>query len=183
MKELTLPGTLRRFAPAGRLIACMALALLLTACRLGGYAPLSLALTALAGPGLPGLAGLAGAGLGALVFLDFQSGLRHTAAAILIFAASSAFFDTKLYRRPGFRPAVSAGMFLLVQSVYLLHRLAAEVMACFAAAALLAGCVWYGLRETEGEKRRPAAFLLLAALGLLRCTLKQMGLAKAYKSG
>ena len=26
-------------------------------------------------------------------------------------------------------------------------------------------------------------FLLLAALGLLRCTLKQMGLAKAYKSG
>ena len=29
MKELTLPGTLRRFAPAGRLIACMALALLL----------------------------------------------------------------------------------------------------------------------------------------------------------
>ena len=32
MKELTLPGTLRRFAPAGRLIACMALALLLTAC-------------------------------------------------------------------------------------------------------------------------------------------------------
>ena len=132
MKELTLPGTLRRFAPAGRLIACMALALLLTACRLGGYAPLSLALTALAGPGLPGLAGLAGAGLGALVFLDFQSGLRHTAAAILIFAASSAFFDTKLYRRPGFRPAVSAGMFLLVQSVYLLHRLAAEVMACFA---------------------------------------------------
>lgn len=108
----------------GRLIACMALTLLLTACRLGGYAPLSLALTALAGPGLPGLAGLAGAGLGALVFLDFQSGLRHTAAAILIFAASSAFFDTKLYRRPGFRPAVSAGMFLLVQSVYLLHRLA-----------------------------------------------------------
>ena len=92
MKELTLPGTLRRFAPAGRLIACMALTLLLTACRLGGYAPLSLALTALAGPGLPGLAGLAGAGLGALVFLDFQSGLRHTAAAILIFAASSAFF-------------------------------------------------------------------------------------------
>ena len=59
MKELTLPGTLRRFAPAGRLIACMALTLLLTACRLGGYAPLSLALTALAGPGLPGLAGLA----------------------------------------------------------------------------------------------------------------------------
>ena len=29
MKELTLPGTLRRFAPAGRLIACMALTLLL----------------------------------------------------------------------------------------------------------------------------------------------------------
>lgn len=57
-------------------------------------------------------------------------------------------------------------MFLLVQSVYLLHRLAAEVMACFAAAALLAGCVWYGLRETEGEKRRPAAFLLLAALSI-----------------
>ncbi len=169
MKELTLPGTLRRFAPAGRLIACMALTLLLTACRLGGYAPLSLALTALAGPGLPGLAGLAGAGLGALVFLDFQSGLRHTAAAILIFAASSAFFDTKFYRRPGFRPAVSAGMFLLVQSVYLLHRLAAEVMACFAAAALLAGCVWYGLRETEGEKRRPAAFLLLAALSIALC--------------
>lgn len=164
MKELTLPGTLRRFAPAGRLIACMALTLLLTACRLGGYAPLSLALTALAGPGLPGLAGLAGAGLGALVFLDFQSGLRHTAAAILIFAASSAFFDTKLYRRPGVRPAVSAGMFLLVQSVYLLHRLAAEVMACFAAAARPGAlCAGLGLAlDLTGE---PPQLLLTALCG------------------
>ena len=52
MKELTLPGTLRRFAPAGRLIACMALALLLTACRLGGSAPLSSAPAAPARPGI-----------------------------------------------------------------------------------------------------------------------------------
>lgn len=169
MKEITLPGGLRRFLPAGRLLARLALAALLTACRIGGgYAPLSLALAALSGPGLPGLAGLAGAGLGALAFLDFQSGLRHTAAAILIFAASSAFFDTKLYRRPGFRPAVSAGMFLLVQSVYLLHRTVSEVMACFAAAALLAGAVWYGLRETAGNRRRPAV-LLLAALSIALC--------------
>ena len=79
------------------------------------------------------------------VWLDLL--LLFVAAAILIFAASSAFFDTKLYRRPGFRPAVSAGMFLLVQSVYLLHRLAAEVMACFAAAALLAGAAWRRARS------------------------------------
>ena len=139
------------------------LSFLLTAGRLSGiYAPFSLALVAAAGPRLPGLLCLAGAGAGSLVFLDFQSGLRHFAAAVLIYAANTSFYDTKLYRSPMFRSAVAAGMMLLVQSIYLLHRSTEQWMLCLISAAVLAGCVrvW---RELWQKPDKPSIALLLAA--------------------
>ena len=162
MKQIPLRGVppLKALAvPAAQL----ALSFLLTAAGLsGGYAPFSLALVAAAGARLPGLLCLAGAGAGSLVFLDFQSGLRHFAAAVLIYAASTTFYDTKLYRMPLFRPAVAAGMMLLVQSIYLLHRSAEQWMLCLVSAVVLAGCTWVW-RELWQKPDRPAVVLALAA--------------------
>ena len=175
MKQITLPGSLRRFFPMGKLLARLLLTGLLAACQLsGGYAPFSLALVALSGARLQGLVSILGAGAGALIFLDFQPGLRHLATAILIYAANTAFYDTKFYRRPAFQPVMAAALFLLVQSVYLLHRLAAEVMTCLAAAALLAGIIALARREQE-KKRQTAALLLLAALALALSGAAQSG--------
>lgn len=99
MKFLPLPREKRRLLdPLGR----TALTCLLTAGSFGGLcAPLPLALTAAAGPGLPGLCCVLGCGAGAFLFLPFQAGLRQLAAAILIFSGSIAFYDTRLFaRRP-----------------------------------------------------------------------------------
>ena len=103
--------------------ALLALSLLLTAAKAGGnYAPFALAFTAAAGTGLPAFFCLVGDGLGAWLFLDFQSGLRHLASAVLIVSAGLCFADTKLYQHRYFRPAVAAGMTALVQSIYLFDR-------------------------------------------------------------
>ena len=83
-----------------------AAAFLLTGGTLDGlYSPWALAVVSAVGVGWPGLCALLGAGLGAFLFLDFQAGLRHTAAAILIFCANTAFCTTRLYKKPRFRPA------------------------------------------------------------------------------
>jgi len=89
---------------------CCAAAFLLTAVSTGGqYAPWALAAVAVAGVGWRGLAAMVCAGLGALAFLDFQPGLRHAAAAMLIFCANTAFCSSRLYRHPRFRPGFAAG--------------------------------------------------------------------------
>ena len=81
MKLLPLPREKRRLLePLGR----AALTCLLTAGSFGGLcAPLPLAITAAAGPGLPGLCCVLGCGLGAFLFLPFQAGLRQLAAAMI----------------------------------------------------------------------------------------------------
>ena len=81
MKLLPLPREKRRLLePLGR----AALTCLLTAGSFGGLcAPLPLAITAAAGPGLPGLCCVLGCGLGAFLFLPFQAGLRQLAAAMV----------------------------------------------------------------------------------------------------
>lgn len=134
-----LPPPGRRLRRILTLLGQAALCCVLTAARLGGlYAPFSLAAAAAAGPGLPGLLSLLGVTGGALLFLDFQPGLRHAAAAVLLFAAQTAFCDTKLYRRPAFRPLTAALSQLLIQSVYLLYRPLSQWVLCLTASALLA---------------------------------------------
>ena len=95
-----IPPLLRRLAPT---LGRMAATFLLSAAQLGqAYAPCALACVALAGPGSGGFLCLLGAAAGALVFFPFQPGLRFLAAAILIYAANTAFFDTRFYLHPGF---------------------------------------------------------------------------------
>ena len=81
---------------------CCAAAFLLTAVSTGGqYAPWALAAVAVAGVGWRGLAAVVCAGVGALAFLDFQPGLRHAAAAVLIFCANTAFCPPGSTATPG----------------------------------------------------------------------------------
>jgi len=164
MKKIPSPPVLRKLKPIAAPAAQLTLSFLLTAARLsGGYAPFALALTAASGAGLPGLFCLAGAGCGALVFLDFQSGLRHLAAAILIFAANTAFCDTRFYRHDAFRPAAGCFMMALVQSIYLLHRSAEQWMWCLGSLAVLAGAAWCW-RELWRQPEKGPVILLAAAL-------------------
>lgn len=166
MKKIPSPPVLRRLKPVAVPAAQVILSFLLTAARLsGGYAPFALALTASSGTGLPGLLCLAGTGCGALVFLDFQSGLRHLAAAILIFAANTAFCDTRFYRRAAFRPAAACFMMALVQSIYLLHRSAEQWIWCLASLAVLAGAAWCW-RQVWQQPEKSAVILLAAALAV-----------------
>ena len=96
---------------------CCAAAFLLTAVSTGGqYAPWALAAVAVAGVGWRGLAATACAGVGALAFLDFQPGLRHAAAAVLIFCANTAFCPSRLYRHPRFRPTAAVCAAALMNS-------------------------------------------------------------------
>ncbi len=155
---------LQRLKPLAIPAARLALSFLLTAGRLsGGYAPFALAMVAASGARLPGLLCLAGTGAGSLVFLDFQAGLRHFAAAVLIFAVHTAFYDTRLYERPLFRPCVSAFMMLLVQSIYLLGRTAEQWALCAASAAVLAVGTHLWRQLFQQPDRHAVLFLLAAA--------------------
>ena len=105
--------------------------------QLGGlYAPWALAAVAVAGEDLRGLCALLGAAAGGWLFFPFQGALRHTACAILIYAATLTFADSRLYLRTWFRPLICGGMLLLVQSVTLIGCGFTRWMLCFAAAAI-----------------------------------------------
>lgn len=137
-KQTAVPPGLKK---AAKPLGWMALSFLLCAGRLGGvYAPFALATAAAAGVRLQGLLAVMGTAAGALVFMDFQSGLRSTASAILIFAANTALFDTKLYKKGYFRPLSVVISFLLVQSIYLIGRNTQSwlLALCAAAAAAVA---------------------------------------------
>lgn len=151
-------------------MACCAAALLLTAAATGGqYAPWALAAVAVAGVGWPGVRAVVCAGIGALLFMDFQPGLRHTAAALLIFCANTALCTTRLYRRPCFRPAAAVCAAGLTQLPYLLERGGRQWALCVASLALLYGAVLLlpallpDTAAPEGDRRR-AGFLLLLGI-------------------
>ena len=163
MKHLASPRLLRRLQPLITPLTQLVLPALLSAAQLsGGYAPFALAAVAVSGPKLPGLLALAGTGAGALLFLDFQAGLRQFGAAVLMFAVNTALYDSRLYRRPAFRPAMAVFVMLLVQSIYLIHRSTRQWMLCLAAAAVLAGGVWCW-RTLWSKADKNAVFVLLAA--------------------
>lgn len=176
-----LPPPGRRLRRILTLLGQAALCCVLTAARLGGlYAPFSLAAAAAAGPGLPGLLSLLGVTGGALLFLDFQPGLRHAAAAVLLFAAQTAFCDTKLYRRPAFRPLTAAFSQLLIQSVYLLYRPLSQWVLCLTASALLAAAT--ALLTAHGTTLRQKGLLYAAALSLALVPVTVEGLFSVGKA-
>ena len=149
-----------------------------------GYTPWALAMVCAAGPGWPGLTCLAGSALGTLVFLDFQPGLRYLATSILIFSANTALYDMRFYHKRWFRGILAAATMLLVQSVYLLHRDAAQWTQCIAAASLCAvATTTFGFLQEE--KRGSQAFrrgLLLLFVALLMAVAPIM-LAKCFSPG
>lgn len=150
-------------APGGRLgevLGQVVLSFALSAAKVGGlYAPWALAaVTVSRGRGLwP----LLGAAAGALVFFDFQTGLRFAASAVLICCANLAFCDTKLWERRGYCPALAAGALLLVQSVYLVGRGPVQ-WALAVTAAAVAGVAAHAMEEP----RRPMVLLTAAVAAL-----------------
>ena len=151
-------------------LAAPCAAFLLSAAALGGqFSPWALAAVAAAGTGWNGAAAGLGALLGALAFLDFQPGLRHGAAALLIFCANTAFCTTRLYRRDWFRPAAAVLASALVQTAYLWQRGGRQWALCAAAMALLYGCtrLWPQKLGGPADTGRTGWFLLL--LGVCAC--------------
>jgi len=162
MKQFSPRRFLRRAQPLAAPFLHCVLPFFLSAAHLRGlYAPFALAAVASAGTGLPGLLSLLGAAGGAWAFLDFQSGLRQVAAAVLLYAANLFFSGTRLYERAAFRPVLAVSVTLLVQSVYLLERSAWQWTLCFASLAVLALCLWHW--RTLWTKPTPRAVWLLIA--------------------
>lgn len=162
VRSVPLRSLLTGFLPA-------AAAFLLSGAALDGlYSPWALAAVSAAGVSWPGLSALLGAGLGAFLFLDFQAGLRHTAAAILIFCANTAFCTTRLYRRPVFRPVAAVLMTLLVQSAYLIQRQPRQWALCAAACTVLyaAAALLPSLSGTNAPAVSRGQALFLLGLGL-----------------
>ena len=167
-KNRRVPAKLR---PLLRPAGLMMLTFALSAARLAGnYAPFALAAVALSGPKLPGLCSLLGAAAGAFVFFDFQPGLRFLASAILIFSASTAFYDSPIYTRPAFRPAAAATMTALVQAIYLIERplrlsvvFALSLALQWAAYTLLAP-LWK--KSSPGRRQAGAALLFALCIAL-----------------
>lgn len=170
---MKLPSKPRR-ETMGRALVCAAralLAFLLAGASLfGGYAPFAVGMTAGAGAGWMGLAALVGAAGGALAFLDFPHALRTAACCVLLFSASNAFCECRVWRRPWFLPALTAALCAAVELVYLLRSGgAAAVMDCLLAivlAAAFAPCARIVLRGREARRAHPAASLMLL-LGVL----------------
>lgn len=152
----------------------------------GGYAPFALGLVAASGSGLDGLCSLVGACFGYLSVRGFAQGLRYTAAAILIYAVSFAFFDLKVYRRPWFMPLAAAVLDGVTGVVYQSERgwtpggmifFVTEVLLCGASAYFyrIAFSPWKQQREEEGLSSRQTVSLLIL-MGTLLMTLSQLTL-------
>lgn len=152
----------RRFRPWQPLLWILVLSFLLTAASVDGFAPLALGLAMAAQSQLTGLAAILGAGAGALTFLDFQPGLRHLAAAILIYTARLSLGDTKLWQKTRLRLAIGLASTAMVQSICLLQRPLPHTLT------FLLSLLWQALSAwTFLKKDSAAAALLWQSLPLL----------------
>ncbi len=148
-----------------------AAALLLTAAAPAGSTPLGTGGGGGSRRGLAGLLAVVCAGLGALLFMDFQPGLRHTAAALLIFCANTALCNTRLYRRPRFRPMAAVCAAGLTQLPYLIQRGGRQWALCHGGAG---AAVWRGVAAARsaagvgGGAGGQAPGLVFAAAGGMR---------------
>lgn len=160
-RDKSIPEALRQ-----GLSQCVVTALL-AAAQVGGlYGPWVLGAVAASGGKGRGLWALLGAMMGALVFFDFQTGLRFAASAVLICCANMAFCDAKLSARPGYAPALAAVALGLVQSVYLVGRDAAQWALAAAAAAVTAAAAYAFAPEGTGQRRRLLGLLTAAVAAL-----------------
>ncbi len=148
------------------LVRC-AVTALLAAAQVGGlYGAWALGAVAAFGGGQGSLWPLAGAILGALVFFDFQPGLRLAASAVLICCGGMAFGDTKLGAKRGFAPLLAGAALLAVQAMYLAGRCAAQ-WALGVTAAAIAAAAACGLSENAPERSRRQLVIMTAAVAAL----------------
>lgn len=186
MKNIALAAEKRLSVPAARLIGRFFLTFLLSASRVfGSYTPFGLAMVAASGPKLPGLCALLGAGAGAFLFLPFAAALRYTASAILIYSASLAFFDTKFFDKPLFRPLVAAFWMLAVEAVSLLGQAdAAAITACLCAAVCTAAATHYfGQLFSQERGSSPWQIALLFLLTALAMAAAPVTLGGVFSVG
>lgn len=179
MKYHLQPGArrLRALLPP---LGALGLTALLSAARLDGYAPFALGLTAAAESQLMGLGCVLGAAAGALVFLPFQAGLRHLAAAILIFSAQVCFADTERGKKPGFRVAAAVVATALVQAVCLVRQPLYHTAAFLVSLLWQGGITWFLLHWKKEESLRPLALTLgfALALSVMNVTVKGWSLGR-----
>lgn len=136
---------------------------LLSAAHTAGlYGPWGVAAVAAAGGRVQGAWALLGAVAGALVFFNFQTGLRFAASAVLAFAVNLAFCDTALYKRREYTPLLAAVSLFAVQTVYLAGRTAGEWALCALSAAIAAAAAW-AIGHQKRDVRRLAALSAAAA--------------------
>ena len=168
------PNSTMRRAALSRALSCAArllLTALLTGAQIfGGYAPLSVGAVAAAGPSWEGLGALIGAGAGALLFLDFPHALRTMACCVLLFTANNAFCELQLYQKRWFLPALTAGLMLAVEAIYIVRSGDTEEAAYCAVALALAALAAYGCGQlyasADAWREKPLASLVVL-LGVL----------------
>ncbi|MBU5626154.1 SpoIIE family protein phosphatase [Oscillibacter sp. MSJ-2] len=134
----------------------------------GGYQPFALGFAAAAGTGAAGGAALAGCLTGAALFLEFADALRFLAAAVLIFAAATAFEGTRPAKSPLFTPVLSVFLFLCVHFIYLFQsfRFWDNLFPCLAAAALtgVSARLYTLLLRQEGNRQLTLLYVSVTLL-------------------
>ena len=138
-------------------------------------APLGIAITAAAGPGLAGVCTLLGAALGYLSG-GLSWGIRYVAASVLVYTIGFVFQETSLYRRRLFMPCAAGLVTALtaVMGTYGLSKGGLPLYARFAVETAIAfgGCYFIRevfspakpISESEEQRRGAAVTVLTAAL-------------------
>ena len=131
---------------------------------LNGYAPFALGFLAASGPGAEGFAALCGSVLGYLLGMGFSSALRYTAAAILIFSVSFAFFDLPVYQKSWFMAVSGAAVGAVTGFTYLSGTGWQKPAAIgFFSEVVLIGFSCLLFQGLDEERPNPGGLLLLAA--------------------
>ena len=160
----------------------------------GLYAPFGMAAVAAAGSGLVGFGTLCGACLGYLCLQGLTDGMRYAASAVLVYSVAFAFFDTGIYRRSWFMPAVASllcavtGVIcrgsVLWRGADLVYFVTEVVFAALAAYGYRILFLWwpdslYGLRQAT--PRQTAGLLVLGTTLLM--SLSQVELLETFSFG
>jgi len=120
---MTLPIRIKkRPAALNELLLYAAGSFLTTLGTICGRAPFAIAFLSVCRTQNRLLASLCGSVVGAIMVMDFSSGLRHCAIEILIYSLFAAFRDTKYIEKEAFRPLGITGMCAAVEFAYLLRQ-------------------------------------------------------------
>lgn len=110
-------------ALAGECVSRFCIAAVLAAGKiLGGYSPFALGFVAASGAGAGGFFALLGGAIGYLLTQPLADGFRYVATVVLVYAASFAFYDLKVFQFRYFMPLCAVGMGAMTGFVYLAEQ-------------------------------------------------------------